>query len=75
MCNANNFGRGVQITQNFIQHVKPIELLAAVTQHFLLEANFTQHRKCQCWVTQHSVQRVQPLTLYQCWVNVGVSVG
>ena len=59
MRNANNVGWGVQTIQQFIQHLETMELLATVTQHFWLGSNFTQHRKCQCWVTQNGVQTIQ----------------
>jgi len=55
--------------------LKTMELLATITQHFLLESNFSQHRKSQCWVTQHGVQTTQHFTQHQCWVNVGWNVG
>jgi len=65
MRNANNVGWGFQTTQNF----KTMEVLATVTQYFWLESNFTQHWKCQCWVTKHSVQTIQHFTQHQCWVK------
>ena len=62
-------------TQHFIQHLKTMELLATATQHFWLESNFAQHRKCQSLVTQHGAQAIQHCTQHQCWVNVGWTVG
>jgi len=71
ICIAKNFGWGVQTTQHFSQHLKTMELLATVTQHFWLESNFTQHRKSQCWVTQHGVQTIQHCTQHEYLVNAG----
>ena len=36
-----------------------MELLGVLTQHFLSPSNFTQHKKLQCWVTQHGGQTIQ----------------
>ena len=72
---ANNVGWGGQTTQQLTQHLKTMEMLGVLTQHFLSLSNFTQHRKSRCWVTQHGGQTIQHFTQHDVGSNVGWDVG